>query len=219
MAENEQDDDGGNPDAKAPLYKRAIDLALGLDPEGLKSYADAKRAANPELDARQLAQKIVGSFASKAAVEGFVTGLPGNPFIAVPAGVADVGYVLRCYAGLTATIGYLANEHYFDDPDWKADVYVMVSGPTVVSRALRDAGVLFGKQATKQLIRKYISKGVLKALQRAILKWFAKKVTQRMIITKTLPIIGGLIGGGWNYAELRIVGARAITYHFDNAVG
>ena len=199
------------------LMRKAIELALGLDAESLASYVDAKRAANPSLDARALARKFVTNYSSRAGLEGFLTGLPANPSIAIPGAIGDVGYILRCYAGLVATIGYLANPHYFDDPDWKADAYVMVAGRTVVSRVLRDAGVAFGKQATKHLIRAHLSKGVLVAFKRAIFKWFAKKVTQRAIIAKSLPLVGGVIGGTWNLVEIRIIGNRAIAYHFDEA--
>ena len=50
----------------------------------------------------------------------------------------------------------------------------------------------------------------------AVLVWRHGQLTQRAIITKTVPIIGGAIGGAWNYTEIRMVGKRAIAYHFDD---
>lgn len=38
-----------------------------------------------------------------------------------------------------------------------------------------------------------------------MLKYFGIKVTQKGVVTKTLPIVGGLIGGGWNYIEVSVV--------------
>ncbi|GMU03899.1 hypothetical protein [Corallococcus caeni] len=49
------------------------------------------------------------------------------------------------------------------------------------------------------LIRRYISKGVLKALQRFALKYLGLKLTQRAIITKTVPLVGAGIGATWNH--------------------
>jgi hypothetical protein len=136
--------------------------------------------------------------------------------VAAPSAIVDVGFVLRFYAGMTAVIGYLANPGYFEDPHWKADALLMLAGPKAVSRLLHEAGVIGGKQTSKVLIKKYLSKGLLQAVKRLILKWFGKKVTQRAIITKTVPVVGGLIGGSWNYVEMRAVGKRIMRYHFDN---
>lgn len=55
-------------------------------------------------------------------------------------------------------------------------------------------------------------KSTLKKFKDVMLKYFAMKVTQKAVITKTLPVVGGLIGGGWNYVELRLVGGRVVNY-------
>lgn len=67
---------------------------------------------------------------------------------------------------------------------------------------------------TRVLIRKYLSKETLKQFQKIMLKYFGIKVTQKAVITKTLPIVGGLIGGTWNYIEVGQVQKRTIDY-FD----
>jgi hypothetical protein len=51
-----------------------------------------------------------------------------------------------------------------------------------------------------------------------MLKYFGLKVGQRAVISKSLPIVGGLIGSTWNYAELRIVGRRAYDYFADRPI-
>lgn len=195
--------------------KEMVEWALGLNLKDLIQYAEKKKTAYPNANPKELAQKIIDQYARKAGMEGFASGLPSNLIVAVPAAVGDMGYILRCYASLAALIGYLSNPKYFEDPDWKDDAYFIIAGPTVVSRALRETGVTFSKQASKQLIKRYVSKTVLESLKRFILKWFGKKVTQKAILTKTVPIVGGLIGGGWNWGELKIVGKRIIKYHFD----
>ena len=192
-----------------------IEWALGLDPKALMEYAESKKKAYPKLNERQLDEKIIGFFSRKAGIEGFVTGLPSSLITMAPAAAVDMGYILRCYASLSGVIGYLANEKYFEDPDWKNDSYIIIAGPTFVSRAFREAGITLTKNLTKTIIRKMISKSFLNILKRLLLKWFGIKITQRAIITKTIPIIGGIIGGGWNYIELKMVGKTVIQYHFN----
>lgn len=194
---------------------KALRWVMDIDPATVIADAEKKRTAHSTLDPRALAQALVDSYSKKAALEGFVLGLPANPFIAAPSALGDMAFVLRFYAFLTAAIGYLANPKYFEDPDWKDDALLMLAGPKAVSRLMREAGVQFGMQGSKLLIRKYLSKSVLTALKRFVLRWFGKKVTQRMLITKIVPVVGGLIGGTWNYVELRVVGGRIIAYHFD----
>jgi hypothetical protein len=207
---------GKRPGKDPSLITRAIESAMGLDEAALRSYADAKRAAMPNRSAREIAEGLVVMSASKAGVEGLLSGLPGNLFVAAPAAMLDIAYVLRCYAVLTATVGYLADPRYFEDPDWKYDVYAAVAGPALLSQTLREAGIALTKQATKIAIRKYVRKGLLKGLQHLTFKWFAKKVTQRAILTKTIPLVGGVIGGTWNLVEVRLIGARIVKYHFPD---
>ena len=52
---------------------------------------------------------------------------------------------------------------------------------------------------TRVLVKKYISKETIKQFQEIMLKNFRIKVTQKAVITKTLPNTGGFIVGIWNY--------------------
>lgn len=198
---------------------KALRWVMDIDPRGVIDDVMSKQRAYRDEDARALAQRFVESYARKAGAEGFLLGLGSNPIVMFGTAMGDVAFVLRFYAYLTAVIGYLANPNYFDDPDWKDDALLMLAGPKAISQMMKKAGVEAGKQGSKVLIKKYLSKGVLTALKKFVLKWFGKKVTQRMIITKVVPVVGGVIGGSWNYVELQIVGGRIIAYHFDGLLG
>lgn len=86
---------------------------------------------------------------------------------------------------------------------------------TVVGELQRSApvGVQAGRQTSKVLVRKYISKNVLRTLVRWAAKYLGIKLTQRAIITKVVPLAGAAIGGGWNWFEVRRLGRRALAYH------
>lgn len=200
------------------LIERAVDYAFTADPTEYIAYASAKRAAYPNDSPRELAERIVHTYAQKGAVEGFVTGLPANPLLAIGGGITDMTILLRFYTTLTAVIGYLADENYFDDPDWRHNAFFVLAGPKALARIFGEGAREGGKQLSKQVIRRYLSKEVLAALKRFLLKWFGKKVTQRAILAKAVPLVGGAVGGTWNYVEIRTIGRRIIKFHFDETL-
>ena len=51
-----------------------------------------------------------------------------------------------------------------------------------------------------------------------MLKYFGIKVTQKGIITKTLPIVGGMIGTGWNTVEVELIKRRVISYFSEDVI-
>lgn len=161
---------------------------------------------------RRIAEKVVGEFAKKGAAAGFITGMPANIAASVPMAIADTGTLLHFYSTINAMVGYLADPNYYEQENWQDDIIIILAG---ASQILRELAIEGEKHTAKTLIKQHIRKGALKALQRWILKWFGKKLTQRAIITKTVPIIGGGIGGTWNYFEVTIIGKRIIKYHFD----
>lgn len=198
---------------------QVLKKVLHVDPFECRGVVESRRAQHPTESPRELAQRIVSSYARKGAVEGFGAGLPSNPFTMVPAALADLAVVLHFYAKMTAAIGYLADRDYFDDPDWSNDALVMLAGPKVVSRVLKEAGIKVGERLTRSVIRKYLSKGVLRALKKWMAKWLGVKLGQRALISKAVPIVGGFIGGAWNFVEISAVGKRIIAYQFDHSSG
>lgn len=85
-------------------------------------------------------------------------------------------------------------------------------GLNVGSQFLRELGIRGGMGVTRAAIKKYLSKETLKKFKKIMLKYFGKKVTQKGVITKTLPIVGGVIGGAWNYWEVTVIRKRTISY-------
>lgn len=197
----------------------ALKWAISVNPDDIRAYVAKKREAHADTSNRDLADSIVATYATRAGAVGFATGLGTNPFVMFGSALGDMAIILRMYSFLTAAVGYLSDPKYFEDPDWEDDALLMMAGPKAISRAMQVAGVELGKQTTKRAIKTYLSKGVLQAVKRLVLKWFGKKVTQKMILTKAIPVVGGIVGGAWNYAELRIVGRRIVAYHFDEDGG
>lgn len=79
---------------------------------------------------------------------------------------------------------------------------------------LREIGVRCSMGVTRVLVKKYISKETIKQFQEIMLKYFQIRVTQKALITKTLPNTGGFIAGIWNYIAVGQVQGGDIDY-FD----
>ena len=202
-------------DDKKNVIKRAFEWALSVDAIRAKKQLAQLRAKHPKASNRQLAWKMIRRARWWATGAGAATGLPANPWVSVPAAVADVGAVLRVEISLAARIALLYDESYFDEETAPYELLVPIFGARATSEALKEMAVRGGMGVSRQVIKKYLSKETLKQFKKIMLKYFGLKVTQKAVVTKTLPIVGAVIGGGWNFSELTVVGKRVVRY-FEN---
>lgn len=197
---------------------RLLLWALRVDQARCLRVTRRLRRAHPEATDRELAELLIATYARRGAVAGFVAGLATNPVLALPSAVADVAALLRFYANLSACVGCLASPDYFSEPDWEADALVMLVGRRAVSRVMQGVAVEGVKRASRELLRRQVGAAMVRVLQRGAPAWLATKVTQRALASKLVPVVGGLVGGAWNYLELRSVGRRLVRYHFDGGL-
>jgi hypothetical protein len=192
-----------------------LEWVVDIDLAAIVASVAEERNQHPELTSKQLAGNAFSQARWKATSTGLATGLPANPWVALPAATTDIAVTLKTevYAAARTAITYDAS--FFDDEDAKWELLIPVLGLNVDSQFARELGITGGMGVTRAAIRQYLSKETLKAFQRIMLKYFGLKVTQKGVIIKTLPIIGGLIGGGWNYLEVGRVKSRTISY-FEN---
>jgi hypothetical protein len=196
---------------------RLMRFALRVDEQRCLDLAARLRRTHPDATDRELADRLVSYYARRGAVAGFISGLATNPLLALPAAMADVAALLRFYAHLSATVGCLAHEDYFDEPGWEADALVMLAGRRAVSRVLQGVAVEGAKRTAHDLLQRQARAAVVRALGPGAAGRVGAKITQRAITAKLVPIIGGLIGGAWNYLEMRSVGRRIVRFHFGAA--
>lgn len=174
---------------------------------------------HPDESPQMLAQRVVADAKKWGAAAGGATGAAASPLFMVPAAMADVAAMLRIEGHMAGTIAALLDPDSLDHPErFEADVLSVVF-PGVVSQALRQIGVRAGQQITRTLIRKYLGEQLIQSVTRLSARYLAVKLSQKAVLTKTVPMVGMGIGAGWNWLEARLVGQRAIRYYQDRSAG
>lgn len=191
---------------------RMLDWIIDLEPALIRHDAQGLKLRYPGVTNEILAEHIFAQARWKATASGALTGLPSNLAVAAPAALLDVTALLRLEAQAAARVACLYDPTFLDDAEAKWEVLVPVFGLSVVSQLARQAGMRVGMAASREVMRKLLSRGSVRALQRILMQRFGARVTQRALITKTLPLVGALIGGAWNYGEVTLLRARCVRY-------
>ena len=189
------------------------------DRDQCRKAAEDFAKQNPGKTPEELANLAISSAQTWAAAAGGATGAAANPLIMVPAAIADMAAVLRIEGFMAGTVAALLDAKSLDDPrTFQADVITIIF-PGAVSQALRQLGVRWGQQITQSLIRKHFTESLLKSVTGLASKYLFVHVTEKALVSKTVPLIGAGIGAGWNYLELKAVGKRAVRYYQQKGIG
>lgn len=144
---------------------------------------------------------------AKCTTSGFLAGLGGLVTlpVSIPANVGSVMYVqMRMIACLAHMGGY----------DTKSDqvqtlVYACLAGISV-DQLLKNVGVQFGTKFTTAMINKIPGATLTKINQKVGFRFLTKFGTKGVInLGKAVPLVGGVIGGGFDFAETRAIANRA----------
>ena len=147
-------------------------------------------------------QKATAHYAFEAAKTGFVTGLMPGVLASLVASIFDAKGVAKQRAGLTAAYGLLADPQFFDHPDY----------PLLIARSLSEGDVARAEDLEEEswastAVRFHATAYIARAARRSGLRWLGKRFLGG-VPGLVVPVVGGVIGGAWNYAELRVVAMR-----------
>lgn len=194
------------------MVARALEWAVDVDVSALQSSVEALRSQHPDDDERALAERIYGRATWKAAATGVAMGMPANPWTAAPAALTDAAITLRIQVLATAKVALVYDPSFFADDCARWELLVPVFRIDTGSPMARELGIQDGRSVTRVAVRKYLSKTTLKQFKKAMWTYFGRMVTHKGVVTQTLPIVGGLIGGTWNWVEVRALRGRTISY-------
>lgn len=158
-------------------------------------------------DVRVASQKFIRYQAAKCATSGFVTGLGG--LITLPAAIpANIGSVLYVQMRMIACLADMGGYDVESD-QVRTLVYACLAGISI-DRILKNAGIQFGTKLTTALVKKIPGTALTKINQRVGFRFVTKFGTKGILnLGKAVPVVGGMIGGGFDFAETKIIANRA----------
>lgn len=144
---------------------------------------------------------------AKCTTSGFLTSFGGvlTLPVTVPANIGSVLYVqMRMIACLAHMGGYDINSDQV-----QTLVYACLAGISL-DQIVKHAGIQFGEKFAMNLVKKIPGTALTKINQKVGFR-FITKFGQKGIVNlgKMIPIVGGVIGGGFDFAETRVIADRA----------
>lgn len=189
------------------LLNWAYDKAIS----GYLKFDSAEQLAQSFKDHRSTNEQINSLIRwqnTKSATVGFITG-SGGVFtlpVAVPANFATI---LLIQIRMIAAIAHL-NGHDIKDEKVRTLVYIALCGNSVKS-ILKKTGIDLGTKVTATLIQKYLTLEMIAQINKSVgFKLFTKTSTSGVInLGKAVPVVGGLIGGGFDAFTTNLIGNAA----------
>jgi hypothetical protein len=192
-----------------------------VDPDELSEDVRGFGACDPR-DSFALEERAHLAFSQlrwKATAVGAVAGMPGTVATMIPVALVEAGLFYRTQVKAAGRVALVYEPEFFSEPDAGWELLVPIFGARSVSDFLREVGVPPGEAPARSVIREHLSVETLSTLKRVMLRRFGIRVAQKMVITKTVPFVGAIIGGGWNYAEATLVRNRVVGYFAGRDLG
>lgn len=192
-------------------YDKAVDGVAGLDSASDIAESYMKNTDSPY----EQANSLIRWQNAKAGTSGFITGLGGFLVmpLTIPANLASVMYVQIRMIAAIAHIG----GHDLRDDRVKTLVYSCMAG-NAAKDILKDVGIQVGKKLTQSAI-KNISGKTLTAINQKVGFRLLTKFGEKGLVNlgKTIPLVGGVIGAGFDIASTNLIGNIARDTFIDKA--
>lgn len=194
-------------DALSDILDKCYNAVLKGIPETKTCYDLATEYTSKYSSLESAIDNFVKWQIRKCTTSGFITSLGGviTLPIALPANLTTIWYIqLR----MIATIAIISGFDPSDD-EVQTLAYLCLTG-TSMSKIAREAGIKVGEKFTIEAIKKIpteiISKINRLAMQRLITKFGTTGVIN---LGKMVPLIGGVIGGSFDFVGTRIIANKA----------
>ena len=153
------------------------------------------------------ARDFIGYQIVKCTTSGFLTGLGGiiTLPVAIPANISSVMYVqIRMIACLAYMGGYDINSDQV-----QTLVYACLAGISV-NQLFKQVGIQIGTKFTTAMVKKIPGTVLVKINQKVGFRFVTKFGSKGLInIGKMIPAVGGILGGGFDLVETKIIAERA----------
>lgn len=130
--------------------------------------------------------------------------------VTIPANITSVLYVQM---RMIACAAYMAG-YNLDSDATQTLVYACLAGVSLNS-FIKRFGVELGKKLTMSMIKKIPGKALTKINQKVGFRLLTKFGSKGLVnLGKMVPGVGGIIGGGMDLVETRIIADRAYNWYF-----
>lgn len=163
--------------------------------------------------AADAARKMIRMQVAKCTASGFINGFGG--VVTLPVTIpANIGSVLYVQTRMIACTAYLAGYDVQSD-QVQTLVYACLAG-VAVGDIMKRTGIEFGKKFAMAAVKKIPGEVLIKINQEVGFRLLTKFGEKGLInIGKLIPGVGALIGGGFDFAETKAIGARAYRMFFE----
>ena len=186
------------------LYDHSIDGIPKISPP-ITILADNYLSKNTNV--KTAAKSFINYQIAKCTTSGFITSFGGiiTLPVTIPANIGSVLYVqMRMIACLAHMGGYDTNSDQV-----QTLVYACLAGISL-DQIMKQVGIKFGVKFATTMVKKIPGKVLTKINQKVGFRFLTKFGTKGLInIGKAIPIVGGVIGGGFDFVETKIIADRA----------
>ena len=192
------------------LYEKALD---GIPYVSKPISEMAAEYLSKHSDVEKAARMMVRNQVLKCTTSGVVTGFGGfiTLPVTVPANISSVLYVQMRMVACAACMG----GYEVDSDQVQTLVYACLAG-VAVGAVIKKAGLTLGNKVFINLVKK-IPVDVIRKINHKIGTKFITKFGEKGIINlgKLTPGVGAIISGGFDYAETKVIAARAVKWFIN----
>lgn len=174
-----------------------------------------QKIENEDERIKKMAKEFIRWQIAKCTTTGFLTGLGGIITIPVtlPTDLVTVWYVqLRMIATLAIMGGFDPKEDSV-----RTLAYVCLTGSSA-NKILKEAGIQFANKAAMAAIKKIPGKVLTSINQKVGFRFVTKFGTKGIVnLGKCVPVVGGIVGGGLDFAETKIIASKSYNTFIINS--
>jgi len=170
---------------------------------------------------RNKADKIIAASTTSTSLTSFAAGLPGNPVAMIAAGGADVVQYFGFALNMAQKLAYLFGDDdlFSSDMDQLSEqtqnriiaylaAMLGVSGAaTLILNVTAKASEAIGKKVAAKALTKTAWYPIMKKVTASIGVKITKQTVGK-VVTKAVPVLGGVVSGGITYVTFRPMGKR-----------
>ena len=195
-----------------------LDWVISFDVCKVRQEVLLLRRRFPEATTYQLAEQAFSDVRLQVISAGAAMGLAANPLLSVAGALADLSVTTRAQLFAAACAAELLIPGFLDSDTARHELLFPVLGGSVISQLGVEFGLKAAQTATREFVVRLMNRRSLQAVSAVLTRVFGRRVTQRALITKTIPLVGCVIGGAWNAMEAEVVRNRTLRYLIDQSL-